>query len=68
MKPQNNAVREVVNLDGLFAFKVDTDRDGLSEKWFAGPLQTPLEIGVPASFSDLFTDQAIRDHVGYVWY
>jgi beta-glucuronidase len=68
LKPQNNAMREVVNLDGLFAFKVDTDRAGLSEQWFARTLQTSLEIGVPASYNDLFTDQAVRDHVGYVWY
>ena len=68
MKPQNHATREVVNLDGLFAFKMDTGRAGLSEQWFARPLETSLEIGVPASYNDLFTDQAIRDHVGYVWY
>lgn len=68
MKPQNNATRELVNLDGLFAFRVDFDRAGLAEKWHEKPLETKLEIGVPASYNDLFTDQAIRDHVGYVWY
>jgi len=68
MKPQNNATRELVNLDGLFAFKVDFDRAGLAEKWHEKPLETKLEIGVPASYNDLFADQAIRDHVGYVWY
>lgn len=68
MKPQNNATRELVNLDGLFAFKVDFDRAGLGEKWYEKPLETKLEIGVPASYNDLFSDQAIRDHVGYVWY
>ncbi|MHA7269688.1 beta-glucuronidase [Arthrobacter sp. HLT1-20] len=68
MKPQNNATREVVNLDGLFAFKVDTKRAGLSEKWFRQPLSTAVEIAVPSSYNDLFTEQEVRDHVGYVWY
>ena len=33
-----------------------------------GPLETGLEMGVPASYNDVFPDKAVRDHVGYVWY
>ncbi|WP_427018526.1 beta-glucuronidase [Pseudarthrobacter sp. P1] len=68
LKPQNSPTRELVNVDGLFAFKVDYDRTGAQERWFAAELDTALEIGVPSSFNDLFADQGIRDHVGYLWY
>lgn len=68
LKPQAGPTRELVNLDGLYRFKVDFERAGHRERWFDGPLEGSLEIGVPASFNDLFADQKIRDHVGYVWY
>ncbi|WP_166878372.1 beta-glucuronidase [Salinibacterium sp. ZJ450] len=65
LKPQSTATRELVNLDGLWNFAVD--RGDVEERWKA-PLANPLEIAVPASYNDLFTDSAIRDHVGWVWY
>lgn len=68
LKPQSSETRELVNLDGLYAFKVDFDRAGHREEWFKAPLDTALEMGVPASYNDVFPDKAIRDHVGYVWY
>jgi beta-glucuronidase len=68
LKPQASETRELVNLDGLYRFKVDFDRTGHREEWFKAPLETPLEMGVPASYNDVFPDKAIRDHVGYVWY
>lgn len=65
LTPRITATREAVSLDGLWAFAVD---DGtLSRPWTAA-LDTPLEAPVPASYNDLFTDGAIRDHVGWVWY
>ncbi|MCA4134263.1 beta-glucuronidase [Arthrobacter sp. M4] len=68
LKPQATATRELVNLDGLYAFKVDVDRTGHQDEWFKKPLETTLEMGVPASYNDVFADKSIRDHVGYVWY
>jgi beta-glucuronidase len=65
LKPLATATRELVNLDGLWAFAVDT---AVGEDPWAGPLDTHLEAAVPASYNDLFTDSAIRDHVGWVWY
>jgi beta-glucuronidase len=65
LKPRSTPTRELVNLDGLWRFAVATTSDG--EPW-AGPLDTRLEAPVPASYNDLFTDSAIRDHVGWVWY
>ena len=68
LKPQNSPTREMITLDGLFAFKVDFDGVGLTENWHNAALDTDLEIAVPASFNDLFADEKIRNHVGYVWY
>ena len=68
LKPQASESRELVNLDGLYRFKVDYDRTGHRDGWFKAPLDTALEMGVPASYNDVFPDKAIRDHVGYVWY
>lgn len=68
LKPQDGPTRELITLDGMYRFKVDHDRTGHSENWQAGRLDTDLEIAVPSSYNDLFTDQRIRDHVGYVWY
>ncbi len=68
LKPQASETREVVNLDGLYRFKVDFGRAGHREEWFRSALDTGLETSVPASYNDVFPDKAIRDHVGYVWY
>lgn len=68
LKPQDGPTRELITLDGIYRFKVDHNRTGHSENWQAGRLDTDLEIAVPSSYNDLFTDQRIRDHVGYVWY
>jgi beta-glucuronidase len=68
LKPQNSPTRELVNLDGLYSFKVDTERVGLREGWQNRRLDTGLEMGVPGSYNDVFADKAIREHVGYVWY
>lgn len=65
LKPQTSATRELVTLDGMWRFALDTAE--VPEPWSA-PLQTALEAPVPASYNDLFVDPAIRDHVGWVWY
>ncbi len=68
LKPQSNQCREVINLDGIWDFKVDHKDEGLSQKWWNSKLDTKLDIAVPSSYNDLFTDIAIREHVGWVWY
>lgn len=65
LKPQISATRELVSLDGLWDFALDSA--DVAEPW-AGTLDTALQAPVPASYNDLFTDSAIRDHVGWVWY
>ncbi|MFF5254507.1 beta-glucuronidase [Streptomyces leeuwenhoekii] len=65
VKPRCTATRELVRLDGLWRFA--TSSNAGPQPW-SGPLDTPLEAAVPASYNDLFTDSAVRDHVGWVWY
>jgi beta-glucuronidase len=68
LKPQNSPTRELINLDGLYRFQVDHEQAGIRDGWQNSTLNTTLEMGVPASYNDVFTDPAIREHVGYVWY
>lgn len=65
LKPRSTPTRELLNLDGVWLFALDT-RVGAAP-WTA-TLQTHLEAAVPASYNDLFTDPEIRDHVGWVYY
>ncbi len=68
LKPQATATRELVNLDGLWQFKVDFQDEGFAQGWATKTLATDLQAPVPASYNDIFTDVKIREHVGWVWY
>ena len=65
LKPTYTPTRELVNLDGVWRFAIDTR---LPEQPWLARLDTPLEAAVPASYNDLFADPEIRDHVGWVYY
>ncbi len=65
LKPISTSTRELIRLDGLWRFAID---DAATPEPWAGELETALEAPVPASYNDVFADQAIRDHVGWVWY
>lgn len=65
LKPRPTITRELINLDGLWRFALE-DAD-VHEPWRSG-LRGKLEAPVPSSYNDLFADQKIRDHVGWVWY
>lgn len=65
LKPQISPSRELISLDGIWQFSLaDTDK----EQAWAKPLPSALEIAVPASYNDIFVDQKIHDHVGWVLY
>ncbi|MGO4587537.1 beta-glucuronidase [Paenarthrobacter sp. 2TAF44] len=65
LKPRPTITRELINLDGLWRFALE-DAD-VPQPW-RGVLGGRLEAPVPSSYNDLFADQKIRDHVGWVWY
>jgi beta-glucuronidase len=65
LKPRSTATRELVRLDGLWRFALDT---AAGDAPWTGQLAGTREAPVPASYNDLFVDPAVRDHVGWVWY
>jgi beta-glucuronidase len=65
LKPRATQTRELLNLDGLWRFALDGPDH--PRPW-AGTLLTRHEAPVPASYNDVFADQSIHDHVGWVWY
>ena len=68
LRPQDTATRDTKCLSGMWDFAFDAEDRGQTEKWFTRPLPTCTEMAVPASYQDLSTDPAARDHVGPVWY
>lgn len=65
--PINNNYRQERSLDGLWHFKFDYQSIGESEGW-QNKLTDSVEMPVPASFNDFFTDKGSREYVGDFWY
>jgi beta-glucuronidase len=63
--PQQNDVRNRLDLSGFWDFKLDPNEVGESEGWFNG-LWQPRAIAVPASWNEQFQDT--RDYLGVAWY
>ena len=63
--PQQNDVRNRLDLSGFWAFKLDPDEVGKDEGWMNG-LESPRQIAVPASWNELFQDT--RDYLDVAWY
>ena len=68
--PAESETRQVRSLDGLWEFRLDQNREGEKEKWFALPTLPPPTIlmPVPASYNDVTEDVDIYRHSGLVWY
>lgn len=65
--PLMTTSREVIDLNGIWQFKLDAGT-GFADEWFTCLLQDPIPMPVPASYNDLYEEEHIRDHVGWVWY
>ena len=65
--PTMTASRELITLDGIWAFRLDHGA-GYEEEWYKRPLRDTLPMPVPASFNDVYEDAEYRDHIGWVWY
>ena len=70
LKPIENTVREIKKLDGLWDFCLDVRQEGRAKEYFrqALPEGETRKIAVPASYNDIFSDPAYKNHVGDVWY
>ncbi|MGD1448222.1 beta-glucuronidase [Vibrio harveyi] len=65
--PQANETRNVIDISGIWKFKFDRDGVGRKQNWKDGLTDT-LEMAVPSSYNDIFTQKELRDHCGDVWY
>ncbi|GAB4036303.1 beta-glucuronidase [Spirosoma gilvum] len=63
--PQQNDVRNTLNLSGMWQFKKDSLGVGEKEGWQNG-LNGSRSIAVPGSWNEQFTDS--RDYLGLAWY
>lgn len=59
--------RTVIDLNGIWAFKLDKG-NGFEDKWFESSLKETTSMAVPSSFNDVGVTAEIRNHVGWVWY
>jgi len=60
--------RSVLDLNGIWRFKLDGGEDGFQQEWYKAALKDAMNMPVPASYNDMVQDAKIRDHVGWVWY
>ena len=65
--PVNSRTRRLMDLSGIWNFKVDYNNEGRDKGYYHG-LKDTTTIPVPSSYNDLFTEAKIRDHFGDVWY
>ncbi|XP_032596877.1 beta-glucuronidase isoform X3 [Drosophila grimshawi] len=72
--PRESETREVRTLDGIWNFVRSDESNptqGIRDGWFKDDLsksRPTIPMPVPASYNDITTEQALRDHVGTVWY
>lgn len=65
--PRTTRSRRVMDLSGLWDFRFDPDQKGGAEGWKDG-FSDGVQLPVPASFCDFFTDKESREYAGDFWY
>ncbi|KAI3528933.1 beta-glucuronidase [Colletotrichum filicis] len=68
LKPQANSTRDVVSLDGIWNFAIASSPDIEADAPWSLLISPKLQVPVPASYNDIFADEKIRSHVGWVYY
>ena len=63
--PQQNDIRNLLDLSGFWGFQLDPGQVGEAEGWQHG-LSAPRQIAVPGSWNEQFQDT--RDYMGLAWY
>ena len=66
--PRFTRTRRIEDLCGTWDFQLDPEGVGVAQGWPEAGLPDPMEVPVPASFNDLFTDKGIREYYGDFWY
>lgn len=65
--PENTITRQVVDLSGMWKFCFDYKSEG-NAKGYVNGLPDAIQMPVPASFADFFTDKASKEYTGDFWY
>jgi beta-glucuronidase len=65
LAPQQNLIRNVMNISGIWNFKVDSNQIGEQQQWYNG-LSNTRPMAVPASWNDQYDE--LRDYLGHAWY
>ena len=65
--PQNTLTRQVVDLSGMWKFSFDFEDKG-EERGYQNGLKDYIDMPVPSSFNDYFTDKKYKEYLGDVWY
>ncbi|XP_017773135.1 PREDICTED: beta-glucuronidase-like isoform X2 [Nicrophorus vespilloides] len=68
--PKTSESREIISLDGIWNFLVDTTSIG-DLVWFKPKMDKRNDatlMPVPSSYNDVSTELNVREHVGAVWY
>ena len=65
--PRSTATRRVLDLNGMWKFRLDKKGEGDAENWKDG-IPNADWIPVPASFNDFYTDKESREFTGDFWY
>ncbi len=63
--PQQNDLRNKLDLSGFWNFQMDPDEVGEAQKWFSG-LGSPRTIAVPGSWNEQFEEA--YHYLGMAWY
>lgn len=65
--PKTTPTRRVMDLNGMWKFRLDKNGEGEEKKWKNG-IPNADWIPVPASFNDFYTDKESREFAGDFWY
>lgn len=65
--PQTNRNRTVLDISGIWKFKVDPAEVGKEQEWFRS-LDTDIEIAVPGSWNEQLEELGLLHYVGVAWY
>ena len=66
--PQNTITRQVIDLSGMWKFSFDFEEQGEVKGYPQKGLKDYIDMPVPASFNDFFTDKKYKEYLGDVWY
>lgn len=65
--PVRNKYRNILDLSGLWKFKIDPEKTGEKEKWFNG-FDSENDVAVPGSWNEQLEEIGLLHYTGSAWY